>query len=282
LPVLQGAVLVAGMTIQATRCFSPDGGTSFLLAGPADGVPVLLIHGLGWDAGRLWAGLVDALAAAGFRVIAPDLKGVGQSALLQGPVTIDDYAADLERLLDDLEIGDPVIVGFSMGVMVAVRLATRPDRTPLALILACGLVKAGPTEGTEAMLRRARDLGPETFAAEQAEAVFGPAYRLAAPAAVEDFITWRAAMDQPSLHHAFRASYGVDLTAKARAINCPTLVIAAADDPFVDLGEAERLSKIIPDARFTVIEGCGHMAPIERPEAFQTAVLGHLTAWRQA
>jgi 3-oxoadipate enol-lactonase len=264
------------METAMTRHFSPDGGLSYLRAGPADGVPVLLIHGLGWDAERLWTGVMVRMSARGYLVIAPDLKGVGQSALLKSPVTISDYADDLEHLLASLEIREPAIIGFSMGVMIAVGLHGRASFRPKALVLACGLVTAGPPDGTEAMLARALTLGPTEFATEQAQAVFGAAFKRSHPDVVADFVRWRAAMDQSSLHHAFRAAYGFDLSSELTQISCPTLVLAAEDDPFVDPDLARAMADRIPGADFVLLEGCGHMAPIEQPAAFEQAILDHL------
>jgi 3-oxoadipate enol-lactonase len=276
------AVFLTGMETAMTRHFCPDGGLSYLRAGPADGVPVLLIHGLGWDAERLWTGVLERLSDRGYHVIAPDLKGVGRSAVLEAPVTISNYADDLTDLLAVMEIREPVIIGFSLGVMIAVELYGRASLRPRALVLACGLVTAGKRDGTEAMLARALTLGPTAFATEQAQAVFGAAFKRSHPDVVADFVQWRSAMDQSSLHHAFRAAYGFDLSSELTQISCPTLVMAAEDDPFVDPDLGRAMAGRIPGAEFLLIEGCGHMAPIEQPATFEQAILDHLTHWGTA
>ena len=108
---------------------------------------VVLIHGHPFDR-TLWAPQLAALSGD-FRVIAPDLRGFGRSPVTPHRVTMREYAADLEDLLDSLEIARAAIVGLSMGGLVAMELAAaRPDR-----YWAIGLVAATmepPTAGDRA------------------------------------------------------------------------------------------------------------------------------------
>ena len=98
------------------------------------GEAVLLIHGLGCS-GADWAFQVAALEGQ-FRVIVPDLPGCGYSPPPRGPYTIAGFACALWALLDELDVSQVNIVGFSMGGAVALEMALqRPTRVPrLALI----------------------------------------------------------------------------------------------------------------------------------------------------
>jgi pimeloyl-ACP methyl ester carboxylesterase len=256
------------------RTTCPVSGLSFLAGGA--GLPVVLVHGLGWDGERLWVEQAAALADAGFRVIVPDLRGTGASPPLRTPVTTGDLAHDLALLLQAQAVQSPALVGFSMGAMVVASLAASCD--PRVVVLACGglAARADGAAATEAMLARATGLGPLAFAQEQAAAIFGPAYAAAHPAAVTDFITWRAAMDQISLHHAFRAPFGQDLRPAVQALSCPIHLIAADQDRFLRVAELAALSREIGAASLTVIDDAGHMAPVERPAAFNAALLSAL------
>lgn len=236
----------------------------------------MLVHGLGWDGARLWAAQANALADAGFRVIVPDLRGTGASPPLRAPVSTGDLARDLALLLQTQGAEAPALVGFSMGAMVVASVpATCGARV---VVLACGGL-AATEEGaaaTEAMLARAAGLGAKAFAREQAAIVFGPDFAATQPNAVDDFVRWRAAMDQESLHHAFRAPFGQDLRAAVRALSCPVHLIAADQDRFLRVAEMAALSREVGAASMTVIESSGHMAPVERPAAFNAALLSAL------
>jgi 3-oxoadipate enol-lactonase len=196
------------------------------------------------------------------------------------PYTTGLYAADLAAFLDDLGLGPLPVVGFSMGASIAGALVARAPNLVSALCLACGGLHATEAGrlGTEAMLARADTLGPDTFAAEQAEAIFRPAWAAAHAPAVAEFKRWRAAMNQSALFRAFRSGYGVDMRAAVRSAGLPTQVIAADTDAFCDLDDMRALAGSIPGARFDVITECGHMATIEQPEAFNRALLDFLAA----
>lgn len=241
---------------------------SMLEAGPPGGPVAVLIHGLGWDAESLWSGTMTALAARGFRVLAPDLRGVGLTPATDAAYTIDLYSGDVAAALRTLAIGRAAFVGFSLGAPVAAAAASRHGATALAL--ACGGLSSSP-EGeaaTEAMLARVAALSSHAFAVEQAEAIFHPAWAAAHPEAVATFIARRAAMDQDALHRAFRSARGIDLRADVAGLGLPVQVIAAANDSFISVEALRGIADGIPGAQFGMVPDCGHMAPVERPEIF--------------
>ncbi len=250
------------------------GRLSVLYAGPDGGASIILIHGLGWDAARLWSAQMQRLAVAGWRVLAPDLRGNGRSSSIRAELRVPDLAEDVAAMLETLAIERPVLVGFSMGGMVAADLALRPGTDPAGLVIACGGVTCPPEAeaATNAMLAKAAELGPEAFARAQAQAIFAPEWAARNPQAVAEFQIWRAQMDQESLRHSFRAPFGCDYAPRLGAIECPSAVFAAAEDSFVDLNDARALAARLPDAQFEVIPDTGHMAPIEAPEAFDDAL----------
>ena len=97
--------------------------------GPIDGEPVLLIHGFP-DSARLWRNQIPVLAEAGYRVIAPDLRGFGRS---DTPEEVSQYdmsvvMADMLRVLDESGLSDVHLVGHDWGAVVAWALAARSGR----------------------------------------------------------------------------------------------------------------------------------------------------------
>lgn len=250
-----------------------------LTAGPESGPAVLLIHGLGWDS-TLWTGQIEALAAAGWRVLAPDLRGMGATEKPDQPYDIDGYQRDMSALLTAMDVEQAAIVGFSLGGMIAMALAAaEPQRAGAAIFACCNAhVSAEARAGTEAMLERAATLGPIQFAEEQAEAIWRAEWARANPQAVQDFIAWRAAMDQAALTRAFRASFGVDLRPALPGITVPTRVIVAEEDRFLTVETGRAISEHLPRGDLVIIEQSGHMAPIEQPAAFNAALFGFLDA----
>ena len=92
--------------------------------GPSDGQPVVLIHGFPLN-GESWDLQSRALRDAGFRVIAYDRRGFGASSKTATGSDYDTFAADLHALIDDLDLHDAVLVGFSMGTGEIARYLSR-------------------------------------------------------------------------------------------------------------------------------------------------------------
>ncbi len=83
-----------------------------------DGTTVVFVHGLGGSTYSWWAQLA-ACEARGIRAIAYDQRGAGRSAKPPGPYSVELWAEDLERVLDRLEVERPILVGHSVGCMIA-------------------------------------------------------------------------------------------------------------------------------------------------------------------
>ncbi len=113
--------------------------TFYLEAGPLDGPPLMFIHGFGGTA-RNFTLNIEPLAQAGFRVVAPELWGMGRSAKPRGRYSLDRWVEQLIELMDHLGIQRAYVVGHSMGGAVAVRLAHKhPERVKkLALVAPLG------------------------------------------------------------------------------------------------------------------------------------------------
>jgi 3-oxoadipate enol-lactonase len=104
-------------------------------AGPADGMPLVLIHGWSFDGEMTYFSVVPGLAER-FRVIVPDNRGHGRSDWIRGPYEISEVADDIAGLLEALDITEAIVFGYSMGGMVAQELAHRHPALVSKLILA--------------------------------------------------------------------------------------------------------------------------------------------------
>ena len=118
-------------------------------AGPEDGPPVVLLHGFP-DSWKLWRRQVEALAGAGMRVLAPDLRGLGQTTR---PAEVEAYrlralVGDVTGLLDVLGLGRAAVVGHDWGAAVAWRVAMfAPERVERLVALSVGHPLAGVAAG---------------------------------------------------------------------------------------------------------------------------------------
>ncbi|MEP6686907.1 MAG: alpha/beta fold hydrolase [Gemmatimonadales bacterium] len=232
-----------------------------------DGPAILFVHGYPFNR-SIWRDQIDSLD--GYRRIAPDLRGMGQSDapdLGYGMVT---YAADLAALLDALGVNDVVLCGLSMGGYVIFEFLRHWRHRVRALILIDTRAEADSTEG-----RRARDTAAatarESGAGAVAEAmlpkVLASGSEERAPELAERVRRMMAATPVAGMVGALAAMRDRhDSTGLLPTLaGLPTLVVVGEEDVLTPPDAARRMAALIPGARLVVIPGAGHVPPLERP-----------------
>ena len=238
------------------------------------GVPCVLLHAFPLD--RRMFGDLPARLGPRARVIAPDLRGFGDSEL-DGPYSIADLADDVAGLLDHLRLDRAVIGGVSMGGYVALAFAARHARRLAGLVLAD--TKASP-DSDEA--RAARD---EAAALVRSQGV--PAYvdKQLAPPAVgaqrpRTCATRCAACAARRRRRCWRAWSPCATVPIAEPSwprsTWPTLVMVGTDDTVTPPSEAAAMATAIRKAVLVEIPGAGHLANLEQPTPFCQALSGFL------
>ena len=258
--------------------------------GPDDGVPLLLIAGLGIDLTSWPQRMVDGFVARGFRVVRFDNRDIGRSSrvdtsppgrlrqLLARPrpdaYDLADMAADTVGLLQHLGIDRVHLVGMSMGGMIAQTVAARhPDRvaTLTSIFSTTGDRRVGqPARSTLARLAR----GPARTVEESVQRHLGMLRHIGSPTALPDHDLERAwavglwergggvaaRAGVPRQISAIQASG--DRTAELRRITAPTLVVHGDVDRMVHPSGGRATAAAIPGARHVEIAGMGHhLAP---------------------
>jgi len=244
-------------------------------SGPA----VLLIHGFPLNR-QMWQPQLKALAAAGYRALAPDLPGFGESPPLEGTVSMRRYAEELVRLLDRLEIGEAMVGGMSMGGYVLLSLLEHfPSRVAAAgfIVTRAGADdEAGRAKRSE-LAGTARSQGSAPVADLFAGLVFAPATPRLRPELVEEVRGWMLAASPEGAAGALEAMCErSDYTARLERFTHPALVIGALDDLAIPVDQSRQLAAGLPDAELVEIDEAGHMANLEQPEVFNRALLGFL------
>jgi 3-oxoadipate enol-lactonase len=252
---------------------------AYLEGGESGGRAVVWLHAFPLTA-RMFA---DQLAAAppGWRVIAPDLAGVGGSDdREQGAADLHDYAHDAVALIDALGVDRAVVGGVSLGGYVTLAVARLAPERLLGVILADTKAPADTAEAREGrtrMLDIVRDEGPAGVADEMLAKLLGETSRRERPAIVEQV---RAMIQSNAAEGIRRAVLRLrdrpDATPGLAAIPVPALVLVGAEDAITPLGEAERLAAAIPRASLVVVPAAGHLANLENPGPFNAAVAAFL------
>ncbi|MFD2250956.1 pimeloyl-ACP methyl ester carboxylesterase [Pseudochelatococcus lubricantis] len=233
------------------QAFSSDGVRINFIDIPArdgDGRPVLLIHGFASNHAVNWVNTMwtTTLGRAGYRVIALDNRGHGQSEKLYDPAayTTANMAEDARRLLDHLDIERAAVIGYSMGARNTARLTVlHPERVAAAVLGGLGIHLVDgdglPTAIAEAM------------EASSLEDLTAPNQRMFRAFAQQ------TGSDLRALAACIRGSRGGALTrAEVAAIAMPVLVAVGSRDPIAGSGEA--LAALLPHGRFLEIPGRDH------------------------
>src|SRR5882757_6277638 len=216
------------------------------------GRPLVLIHGFFSTAMVNWVryGHAAKIAARGYRVIMPDLRGHGDSAK---PHEAADYPPDVLAddgfaLVEHLELTDYDLGGYSLGARTTVRMLARGATPGSAILAGMGLDGIIHTAGRGAHFRRIlANLG--TFKPGSAEWM------------AEAFLK-TVGGDPVALLRILDTFVDTPREALAR-IEMPTLVLAGAEDD--DNGSAEALSAALPDGRYVAVPG-NHMSAVTKPE----------------
>ena len=252
------------------------------------GQPVVLIHGYPLS-GRAWDKQVPVLLEAGYRVITYDRRGFGKSSQPVTGYDYDTFAADLNTLLEYLDLRDAVLVGHSMGTGEVTRYLGRYGSARVAKGV---LVAPIPP-----YLLQTGD-NPEGVPLSLFDG-FAAAARADTPAwmkgFLENFYNYDTLAGTLVSEQAFQASWNLAVTASAAAavaciatwatdfrddlpkIDVPVLVIQGDADQVLPLGKTgQRLPALLKDARLTVIEGGPHAIPWTHAAQVNTALLGFL------
>ena len=241
------------------------------------GEAVVLLHGYPFKR-AMWRGQVTALMAK-YRVITPDLRGLGASPVAE-TATMAEMARDVAALLDELEIARAVIGGLSLGGYVALEFARLFPQRARALILADTKANADTAEA-----RAGREKHAQLILAAGMAAM------------VEDFlpkmVVPRVFTKQPEVVAQIREMIldakpqGAAAAQRGMAarrnhldylpqITVPTLIIVGSEDIPTPVTESELMHAALPDSRLIVFQGAGHLTNLDRPEEFNAALMKFL------
>jgi pimeloyl-ACP methyl ester carboxylesterase len=233
------------------------------------GPTVLLIHGSGMSA-RCWINQFRGLASA-CRVLAVDLPGHGRSDAQPGS-GVERYADAMGRLLAALGIGPVLLVGHSLGGAIAIALAHRRPEMVRGLVLLSSCARLLRTDGAwEGLLVWLPGAFRRLLFFSWAQRIlFSPG----APARAIGLGMGELCSCRPeTIRQDLRAALAMDVTSPARLLGVPTRILCGSRDRVTPPALSEELRALIPRSRLTVVDGAGHMLPLEAPEQVNQAVL---------
>jgi pimeloyl-ACP methyl ester carboxylesterase len=235
---------------------------------------VLLVHGHPFDR-SMWRPQMTALRDAGWRVIAPDLRGYGETTVVPGKTPLDTFAADLAALLDHLGIAKVVIGGLSMGGQIVMAFAQHYPERVRGVVLAATFPQAESEDGKRnrnAMADRLLREGMQSYAEQTLPKMLAARSIEALPAVAEHVLTMMRTAHPEGAAAALRGraerpSYEGTLA----GLRAPALVVVGSEDAFTTRADADRMRALLKDAELVWLEGVGHMPNLEAADAFNAA-----------
>jgi len=254
-----------------------DGGVLAALdCGPRDGRTFVLSHCWTGDR-RVWGLVASRLVDAGHRVVLYDQRGHAGSVAGAAHLTIEALGDDVCDVLEQLDLRDVTLAGHSMGGMSVMSFATRhedvlAERVRKVVLVATAAAGVGLGRGEAAdriatrllrSRRLERALSDPRVGHVLVRGSVGPKPVLSHLQAVRDTYV---ATHPDTRAHFFQAMCGMDLTEGLRDVRLPVVVVAGSHDGLTPVRQARHIVDCVTDARLEVVEGAGHMLPIEVPD----------------
>ncbi len=235
------------------------------------GEPLVFLHGLAGNS-RSWIRQFEHFSST-HQVIAWDAPGYGGSDDFKADVDV--FTDALNQLLQYCGLSKFVLLGHSMGGILAARYAARfPDHLH-GLILSCTHVGNGNPKGSDlppGYTNRVADLDTMSqmdYGISRARAMLAPE----TPASIFDLAANISAETRPiGLANAARVISETDTSPGLAGLTIPALIISGEVDPVVSLDKTERLYELLPHASKAVIAGAGHAPYLENPDAYNASV----------
>ncbi len=219
-----------------------------------------------------------------YRCIRFDFKGHGNSEAPEDGYDLDTLTSEVGQLIRDLNLQPVHFVGFSMGGMVALRLAiTHPELLKSLILIDTSSEPEPKTKmlQNQAMLWVAKHLGLKPLAGKVMNMFFGQTF-LKDPERRSIRKTWKnhfLANDRKGIVRAVKGVlYRSNITPRIQQIHHPTTVMVGAEDQLTDLEKAEIIHSQIKNSELHIIPRAGHMSPVEEPDMVNELMANHLNS----
>lgn len=242
------------------------------IQGPSAGPGVVFLHALGTDL-SIWSQVVACLPPA-LRILRIDHRGHGKSDVPAPPYTMGALIRDTEQVIEHFGLKDTVVVGVSLGGLVAQGLAVKRLDLVRGMVLSNTAAKIGTPDMWQDRIVAIRAGGTEPYADGAMERMFGRNFRKAnGMAAVRDLLTSTA---PDGWIGCAAAISGTDFFTPTAGLNLPTLVIAGTNDGSTPPDLVRETAELIKGHQFHLMRGVGHLPMVEKPDDYATLLVKFL------
>jgi 3-oxoadipate enol-lactonase len=247
--------------------------------GDPNNKPIIFVHGFPYDH-FMWDEQVKTFSD-NYYCIRYDIRGLGASPAGDGQFTIEMFVDDLENIIKELKLDKPVLCGLSMGGYVSLRAVERMEHKFSAVILCDTKPEADDNGGKlkrAAAIKQINSGEFDSFIEPFVLNCFGEKF------VSENNAEYRRVVERSKnnlplgVKGCLLAMAGrTDTTSYLSKIKLPTLVICGSEDKLSPPSVMKEMSDQIPNSNFVIVEGAGHMTPIENPETVNKSIKDFLT-----
>jgi 3-oxoadipate enol-lactonase len=232
------------------------------------GPPVILLHPFPANH-EFWLPVTEYLSSR-YQLIMPDLRGHGESALGNGPATMQKHASDVARVMTDAGLDRAPLIGVSIGGYTLFEFWRRFRDRVSALVLCNTKAGADTAEARASRLEAANDVlqrGTEPFFESMLPKLLGETTRHSRPDRVEGALRMMRKMTAEDVAGVQRGmAERPDSVPTLKTVNAPVLIITGDEDILTGVPEAELMKQNIAGSQMKVIAKAGHYSPWEQPE----------------
>jgi 3-oxoadipate enol-lactonase len=239
------------------------------------GPPLVLVHGFPFNH-AMWQAQIGEFSKT-HRVLAPDLRGFGESTVTAGSVSLEDFADDIQGLLLAAVVNEPIIFcGLSMGGYVGWQFF-RKYRAQLRAMILCDTRAVGDTpeaaEGRRKLADKVTTEGTQAVLEAMLPRLVSPQTVERRPQALAELRSIVLRNNPGGVAAALRGlATRPDCTSLLSTVDVPALLICGEDDAISSPAEMKAMAAAIPGAHYVEVPEAGHMTAMENPQAFNAAV----------
>jgi 3-oxoadipate enol-lactonase len=236
----------------------------YLTSSGHSGTPLVFINSLGTNL-HLWDAVISCLPSQ-LPLVRYDKRGHGLSDTPPAPYTIRDHSEDLASFLEQLKIESAIVIGISVGGLIAMDYAIRHPNRVQTLILSDTSPRIGTADGWSERIQTIRERGLAGMVTNILDRWFAPTFKSQEPAIYQGFANMLLQTPVEGYIGTCAALRDADLHETVRQINAPSLILCGARDISTPPNLMSDLAEMLPNARFQVIEDAGHLPCVEQPK----------------
>ncbi len=243
-------------------------------AGEQSKKTIVFVHGFPFDH-LMWKNQIDELSKNYFCVTF-DIRGLGESPVGDGQVTIESFVDDVENIIDELKLNKPVLCGLSMGGYISLRAIERMENKFSAAILCDTKSSADDNEGKlkrAAAIKQINSGNLESFIETFVTNCFGTEFIQTNKKYFDEVVNRSKKHNPVGVKGCLLAMAGrTDTTNYSSKISIPTLIICGEEDKITPPGIMKFMAEQIKSSDFVIVEKAGHLSPVEQPMNVNNAI----------